>query len=180
MGDRLRLPVNRAGRALLDAREFGRFRRLGLDDLPLIEAGQAPPSVLALAERMHRGVVVLGRTDRAARTLRLPDGRPVSPAEIFAWAATSLQHAPSTRRAPSWWDALVVTVFAVAGLAGRRQRRIPALALSGALLVFYLLFALSMFEWSRLWLPLALPGGLALLTMLLTSLLPEPTPARAG
>ena len=179
LGDRLRLPVNRAGRALLDAREFGRFRRLGLDDLPLIEAGQAPPSVLALAERMRHGVVVLGRTDRAARTLRMPDGRPMAPAEVFAWAVTSLQHAPSTRRASSWWDAAVVAVFAGAGLAGRRRRPIPALGLSGALLVFYLLCALSLFEWSRLWLPLALPGGLALLTMLLTALLPEPVRVRA-
>ena len=176
LGDRLRLPVNRSGRALLDAREFGRFRRLGLDDLPLLEAGQAPPTIRALAERMRHGVVVLGRTDHAARTLRLPDGRLISPAEVFAWAATSLQHAPSTRRAPAWWDAFVVLAFAWSGLAGRRRRRGAALGLSAATLVFYLLLALSMFEWSRLWLPLALPGGLALLTMLLTALLPDPAP----
>ena len=180
LGDRLRLPVNRAGRALLDAREFGRFRRLGLDDLPLIEAGQASSATRALAERMRHGFVVLGRTDRAARTLRLPDGRLISPAEVFAWAATSLQHAPSTRRAPSWCDAAVVAAFAGSGLAGRRRRRIPALVLSAATLVFYLLLALSMFEWSRLWLPLALPGGLALLTILLLVLLPEPSPPAAS
>ena len=179
LGDRLRLPVNRAGRALLDPREFGRFGRLGLDDLPLLEAGQAPPAVRALAERMRHGVVLLGRTDRAARTLRLPGGRAISPAEVFAWAATSLQHAPSTRRAPAGWDAAVAAAFACSGLAGRRRRRVPALFLSAATMLCYLLLALSAFEWARLWLPLALPGGLALLTIFLMALPPEPGPGHA-
>ena len=178
LGDRLRLPINRAGRALLDAREFGRFHRLGLDDLPLIEAGLASSPVRALAERMRHGVVVLGRTDRAARTLRMPDGRLISPAEVFAWAATSLQHAPSTRRAPPWCDVAVATVFGWAALTGRRRRPSRALVVSAAALVFYLLAALSIFEWSRLWLPVALPGGLALLTMLLALLMPETTRRR--
>ena len=177
LGDRLSLPVNRAGRALLDAREFSRFGRLGLDDLPLIEAGQAPPQTRALAERLRHGVVILGRTDRAARTLRRPDGGALSPAEVFAWAATSLQRAPPTRRASSWPEAAVVALFVGAGLAGRRRRRFAALVLAAATLLFYLLAALSLFEGSRLWLPLALPGGLALLTMLLIWLLPEPSSA---
>ncbi len=177
LGDRLRLPINRAGNTLLDAREFGQFRRLSLDDLPLIEAGQAPPQIQALAERMHSGVVVLGRTDRAARTLRLPDGRPVSPAEVFAWAVTSLQRTPPVRRASSWWDAGIAVAFALAGVAGRRGGRITGGSVAGVLMLVYGLVALSFFEWSRLWLPVALPAGLTLLLTLLPWIFPEPAGA---
>ena len=103
LGDRLRLPIDAAGRALLDPRAFNRVGRLSLDDLPLLVVNQATPEARAVAARMRGGVVILGRTDHAARTLRQPDGRMLSPAEAFAWAAASLEEAPATRRASAWW-----------------------------------------------------------------------------
>ncbi len=174
-GDRLRLQVNRFGRALLDAREFTRFVRLSLDDLPLLETGQAASPVRALAERMRHGVVVLGRTDRAMRTLHLSDGRLVSPAEVFAWAAASLQHAPATRRASLGWEAGVLAAFACTALAGWGRSRREAIFLSAAAMVLYLLFALSLFESSRLWLPLAMPLGLSLFNVVLVLVRPRQT-----
>ena len=173
-GNRLRLPVDRAGRTLLDASVFGRINRLPLDDLALVAAGQATPEMRTAAELLRRGTVILGRTDRAARTLRLPGGQAVSPAEVLAWAAASLPRQPPVRRTGGWGTALVAVSFLTWG-AQTRGRRWPAvLMLAAAALVAYALIALSLFETAGLWLPLALPLGLTLVICLLTVLLPEP------
>ena len=89
LGDALRLPINRQGRALLDARVLASVHRLGLDDISLLATGQATAETKFAAEQMRGGVVILGRTDRASRTLHLVDGRPMSRAEVFAWSAAS-------------------------------------------------------------------------------------------
>ena len=172
-GDRLRLPIDRAGHALLDASVYPRINRITLDDLALSTAGQAPPEVRVAVELMRHGTVIFGRTDRAARTLRLADGRAVSSAEVFAWATTSLARLPPVQRAGGWGDALITAVFA--GLAtqahGRKWRAV--LILMGAALVAYALTALSLFEGAGWWLPLALPLGLTVVICLLTALPPE-------
>ena len=121
---------------------------------------------------MRGGVVVLGRTDRAARTHHLPGGQAVSPAETFAWAVASLERDPPLRRASGWWDLSVLFVFAAAGWYGLRRRWPSALALAGGLLATYALTALACFESSRLWLPVALPLGMTLLNVSLPFLLP--------
>ena len=172
LGDRLRLPVDRAGRTLLDARALRRVNRLGFDDLPLLAAGQAAPETRAAAERMRGGVVVLGRTDRAARTRRTPEGQALSPAEVFAWAVASLERDPPLRRASAWWDAGVLGVFAGAGWVGARLRRTGALMWATGCLAVYALAALACYETSRLWLPAALPVGLTVVNVLLPALLP--------
>ena len=172
-GDRLRLPIDRGGHALLDASVYPRINRIALDDLALAAAGQATPETRVAVELMRHGTVILGQTDRAARTLRLADGRAVSPAEVFAWAATSLARLPPVQRAGGWGDALITAAFA--GLAtqahGRRWRAV--LMLMGVALVAYALTALSLFEGAGWWLPLALPLGLAAVICLLAASLPE-------
>lgn len=171
LGDRLHLPVDRAGRTLLDTRALGRVNRIGFDDLPLLAAGQASAEIRAAAERMRGGVVVLGRTDRATRNRRTADGQPLSPAEIFAWSVASLERDPPLRRASGWWDAGVFAAFAAAGWLGARLRPWTALALAAGVLAAYMLLALTLFETSRLWLPAALPVGLTLVNALLPFLL---------
>ena len=176
-GDRLRLPVDRAGRALLDTSLFARINRVPLDDLALAASGQGEPPVRVAAELMRHGTVILGRTDQAARTLRLPGGRTVSPAEVYAWAAVSLPRKPSVRPVGGWGDALVVLLFAglAVGTRGRRWSGVAARLAAG--LVAYALGALWLFEEAGLWLPLALPLGLALVTGVLAVAMPEPAKA---
>ncbi len=178
LGERLRLPIDPAGRALLDARAFARVNRLSLDDLPLLVVGQASPETRAAAARMRGGVVILGRTDAAARTLRLPGGRAISAAEAFAWAAASLEDAPATRRASAWWDGGIVAAFAALGALLLGRRRGTAAVLAGGAMAVYALLALAVFESSRVWLPLALPLGLTLLIGALVWL--RAAPGRAG
>ena len=173
-GNRLRLPVDRAGRALLDASVFGRINRLPLDDLALVTAGQATSEMQTAALLLRHGTVILGRTDRAARTLRLPSGRAISPAEVLAWAAASLSRQPPVQRTGGWGAALVTTAFLALGVQARQQRWPTVLMLAAAALVAYALVALSLFEAAGLWLPLALPLGLTLVICLLAVLLPEP------
>jgi CHASE2 domain-containing sensor protein len=173
LGDVLRLPINRHGRALLDQREFRSFSRLNLDDLALLAANEAAPETKAAAERMRGGIVILGRTDHAARTLRLVGGGEVSPAEVFAWSAVSLARAPSTRRAGAEWDAAVVLIWMLAAWRlGQTHRVWAALAIFGMFAV-YGLAALSCFAMERLWLPASLPVGLGLLVAVLLWVAPH-------
>ena len=172
LGSVLRLPIDAAGRALLDARAYGRVNRLSLDDLPLLVVGQATPEARAAAERMRGGVVIIGRTDKTSRTLRRLYGKTISEAEALAWAAASLEEAPATRRASAWWDAGIIAVWAAGGTwaAGRGRRAV--FSLGGAALLIYALFALAVFAGERLWLPCALPLGLTALVITLASLVP--------
>ena len=167
LGDRLRVPIDRAGRALLDAGAFRRINRLTLDDLALVASGQAGPETQAAAERMRGGIVLIGRTDQAIRAFRLPAGRAISQAEVFALAAASLPRTPALRRAGVGWDAGIIVGFALLGWRWLRVRRSTALALCAATLAVYALAALSLFEAGGLWLPGALPGGLGLTVALL-------------
>ncbi len=178
-GDRLRLPIDRAGRALLDAGVLPRINRVELDDLALVVSGQGAPKDRVAAELMRHGTVILGRTDRAVRTIHLPGGRMVSPAEVFALAAASLPRTPPIRRASGWGDALVVAAFAGVASQMRRRRWEAVVVLSAVSLFAYALTALSLYEAAGLWLPLALPLGLALATCLLTVLLPDSPPGGA-
>ncbi len=117
LGDRLRLPIDPAGSR--PARPRGRsasVNRLSLDDLPLLVVGLGDPGG---AWRRPGGCAAgwsssAGRTSDA-RTLRLPGGHAISPAEAFAWAAASLEETPATRRASAWWDAGIIAVWARAG-----------------------------------------------------------------
>ena len=161
LGDRLRVPIDRAGRALLDAKAFRRINRLTLDDLSLVAAGQAGPETQAAAERMRGGIVLIGRTDQAIRAFHLPAGRAISQTEVFALAAASLPRTPALRRTGAGWDGGIILGFALLGWRLRRARRSTAVALCLATLAVYALAALSLYEAAGLWLPGALPTGLA-------------------
>ncbi len=173
LGNDLRLPIDAAGRALLDARAFGRVGRLSLDDLPLLVVGQATPEACAVAGRMRGGVVIVGRTDKDSRTLRRPGGAAISPAEALAWATASLEEAPAARRASAWWDAGIIAVWVVGGAWASGRGRRAALGWGGAAVLTYALFALAVFAGERLWLPCALPVGLTVFGIVLAVLLPK-------
>ena len=166
-GDRLRVPIDRAGRALLDAAAFRRINRLTLDDLALVAAGQAGPETLAAAERMRGGIVLIGRTDQAIRAFHLPAGRAISQTEVFALAAASLPRTPALRRAGAGWDVGIIVGFALLGWRLLGARRSTAAAVCAATLAAYALAALSLYEAAGLWLPGALPAGLGLTVVLL-------------
>ena len=180
LGVGLRLPIDGAGRALLDARAFGRVNRLSLDDLPLLVVGQATPEARAAAGRMHGGVVIIGRTDKESRTLRRPGGQAISPAEALAWAAASLEETPATRRASAWWDAGIIAVWAAGGTWTWGRGRREALVLGGAALSTYALLALAVFAGERLWLPCALPIGLTAFASALAELSPQAFQIQVG
>ncbi len=179
LGERLRVPIDRAGRALLDARAFSRFQRIGLDDLMLLDSGQNLPDTaraLGVAARMRGGIVILGRTDAAAKTLRVPGVESVvSPAEVLAWSVGSLEEAPPTRRASVWWDAGIIAGAALLAMVLSRRGRWTVAGLTVIGLAAYGLGALSIFGMFRLWLPLALPLGLLVAVLVLGWLPPSST-----
>ena len=182
LGSRLRLPIDRSGRALLDARAFSRMRRISLDDLMLLNAGQSLPDTaqaVTVAARMHNGIVILGRTDASVRSLRVPGVEStVSPAEVFAWAAESLEESPPTHRASAWWDGAIIVGAALAGVGLLRRERGTAVILSIGAMAVYVLAALSAFEMFRIWLPCTVPFGLTLTTVILLWAMPRPESRR--
>lgn len=158
------IALDRAGRALLDVSAFRGLNRLALDDLLLLTSGQpaAGPELAAAAGRIKGGLVILGRTDRAARVYSLPGGQRVSAAEVMGWAAASLHGNPLLRRASLAWDAGLTLIAAVLSpvLLRVSQRRMTVIALGA--LAAYALVALCALGGASLWLPGGLPLGLAL------------------
>jgi CHASE2 domain-containing sensor protein len=175
LGDRLRIPVDRAGRALLDAGAFRRLNRIDFDDLLLLTAGQAAPApaVAAAAARIKGGIVVLGRTDHAARVFTTPASERSSAAEVLAWAVASLRERAYIRRASAFWDAGIIVVALLLGLTLLRLGRRTAVGWAATALTTYMLAALAIFESNGLWLPCALPVGLTLCIVPMLWFLPQ-------
>lgn len=164
LGPERTIAIDRAGKALLDATAYPRINRVALDDLQLLTSGvaAASPATAAAAARMKGGLVILGRTDRAARVYLAPWGGRISAAETLAWGAASLRASPTLRRAGLGWDAAITLAAALlAPTLSRLSRRRTAAAGFGAVAA-YALAGLGAFEMSNLWVPFALPLGLTL------------------
>lgn len=185
LGNRWRVPIDATGALRLDFRPLAKLPRLGIDDLILSanEKNAAPgtssnaasltrPSALA---RVPGGVLLLGRTDRAARTLSLPTGGDArgSPAELLALAVANIQQHAFIRRAPLVCDLLLVLAFAALGWRLLPLRRVSAVLVVLATLLVYTLLALGLFDLSRWWLPWAMPAGTLGVAALLLGVLPH-------
>ncbi len=176
LGDKRRIPIDAAGRMLIDTRAARRVPRTGLDELPLLaqqatESGtSAPPvgnrpltpGIRSFPLPSPGSVLILGRTDAASRRLAWPDGRAGAPVEWIAAAVAAIQRGDFVWRAPASVEMALLLAFAAAGawLAGRG--RALALTVAGASLGLYALAALVCYGQGRVWLPLALPAGMIL------------------
>ncbi|MBV9658529.1 MAG: CHASE2 domain-containing protein [Verrucomicrobia bacterium] len=196
LGNRLRVPVDAAGALRLDVRPFGRqLSRIDLDDLllasnekngeaPTPAANASPASAVApdagALKAIAGGTLLLGRTDRQSRTLALPTGDRVTPAELQALAMVDLQTHAFIQRAPLGYDALVIAALLVFGWSLVPLRRSLGLALVFALLLVYTLIALMIFDFGRLWLPWAMPTGALAVLAVLIAVLPHPAADHAA
>lgn len=162
LGERHRVALDRAGRALLEASAYGQVNRIALDDLLFSASGEsaAAPGVAAQTARIKGGLVILGRTDHAAQVYSRPGGGRASAAEVMAWAAASLRESPMLRRAPLAWDAGLTLIAAVLAPVFLRVSQRRAAAMAAGTLGAYALGALCAFEMASLWLPFGLPIGL--------------------
>ena len=172
LGKTLRIPIDFAGRMRVD---FGSPRGVfSFGDLilatQLADAGK--PSGLPL-DRVQGGIVLLSRTDTAARTVPLAAQRLGSPGELFAAAIATIQNQSFIRRAPLWAQGVVIAVFAVISFfIPRRKKWFAVLAGLLSLVVFAMVSMLVFGKW-LVWLPGTIPFGCVLVFLLLRVVTPD-------
>ena len=172
LGKTLRIPIDATGRMRVD---FGSPRgAVSFDDLILASeqtaAGRTP---LVQLERLKGGIVLLARTDSAARTVPLAAGRKDSPGELFAAAIATIQNQSFIRRSAWWAEVVVVAVFMLLSYRIPRLKKWTAAGLGFLSLVIYAMAALAVFDRWLVWLPGTVPLGAVLVFVLLRAVTPD-------
>ena len=136
VGAKFHIPIDMGGRMRVD---FGApFASFGFDDLLLAseqkEAGRPP---LAPIDRMTGSIVLLSRTDSAARTIPLAARRNGSPGELFAAAIATIQSQSFIRPAPIWASYVVIGVLVLLSYRVPRMKKVKAVLFGLVTLVVY-------------------------------------------
>ena len=161
LGDRVRIPIDREGRMRID---FGvQRRRCSFEELVLasdqFEHGRA---TLVPADWLSDKLLLLARTDEAAKNVAFAPGRHGSPGELFAAAIGTIQKGSFIRRVPDWFDYSVVAIMVLVARACRRWRKFSTCLILLLGTVAYVMLAITFFGVSLTWVPIVLPAGLAL------------------
>ena len=161
LADRVQIPIDREGRMRID---FGvRRRRCGFEDLVLasdqFEHGRA---TLVPAEWLSDRLLLLARTDDAAKDVNVAPGRYGSPGELFAAAIGTIQKGSFIKRVPVWFDYGIVAIMVLVARACRRWRKFSTVLILLLATVVYVMLAITFFGQSLIWVPIVLPAGLAL------------------
>ncbi len=193
LGPSVKIPIDAAGNMRIDFRAS--VSRYGSADL-LLAAQQAEQKLNPIMpiEALKDQVVLLARTDPAARSLRLPvaivrpktknvadttdravpDSRAASSGELIAHAIATIQSRSFFRRAPITADLAIIALAMVAGFFAVQTRRLQNLVLLATLaLVTYLLAAITVFGFWLMVLPLLLPAGLAAFIVVFVAISPR-------
>ncbi len=178
VGQTLQIPIDEEGAMRVN---FGTPKTvMSFDDLLLsteqIAAKQKPA---APVDRLRGGIALLARDDYSARTLPLALGRKGSEGELFAAAIATIQRQDFVTRAPVWADLLIIAAAALASLRSAAWRKGVFAAGSAFAGVLYVVGALALFAFTRIWLPLVLPVGLVMIIVLWRLALPDDSSRRA-
>ena len=161
LADRVQIPIDREGRMRID---FGvHRRRCGYDELVLssdqLENGRA---TIVPREWLSDKLLLLTRTDGAAKNVPFAAGRATSTGELFAAAIGTIQNRSFIKRAPVWFDYGIIAIMVLIARACRRWRKFSTVLILLLGTVAYVMLAVTFFGWSLTWLPIILPAGLAL------------------
>ena len=159
LGKDIRLPVDAAGTMAID------FTipvvRFSLADLILsAEQHQSGHQTIAPVARLKNTLTLLARTDAAARTITLGNGRSGSRGEVVAAAIATIQKESFSSRSGITVDLIIILEALVLAFFCNRLGKLGAAALCVGILGFYLLGALGVFAAWQIALPLLLPAGL--------------------
>jgi hypothetical protein len=172
LGKTLRIPIDFAGRMRVD---FGSPRgEFSFGDLilatQLADAGKPPGLPL---DRVQGGIVLLARTDTAARTVPFAARRTGSPGELFAAAIATIQNQSFIRRAPLWADGAIIAVFMLLSYRVPRWKKWIAVLVGFLSLVVFVMIAMLIFGKWLVWLPATIPLGAVLTFVLLRVVTPD-------
>jgi hypothetical protein len=159
LGDKLTIPINRAGAMLVDWKQP--FDRVGFDDMVLAEDQlEGKHATVIDPATLKDRLLVLSRTDSQSQTLPLGTGRMGSSGEFFAEALATAETGAFARPAGRGGSVLVLLLgLALAWWIELRGKLVTV----PAVIVFaagYLLVCLVVFEATRVALPLTPMMGL--------------------
>jgi len=181
LGEAIQIPINESGSMRVSP--HAQFSRVGLDELLVvvsqIEANKTP---LVAPETLKDKVLLLARTDSAARNLVFPSGRRGSSGELLASAIATIQTQEFSSRAPLWADLLIIAGVLVAACYLYELTTFGAIFTALLILPIYLMGAIALYTATLIWLPVVLPFGLLAFAVIfrLTSPRPERSDALEG
>lgn len=172
LGSKVQIPINDRGELRVN---WGVPRTVfSFEDLLLTaEQAAAKTKTTIPAERLAKSVTILGRTDKAARTVPLPLQQNASPSELFASALGTIQTKAFVRRIPYWFDWSLIGAVALLSFLVPRSRKGKVALTALILLAVYGGAAFFFFQRTLTWLPALLPIGLALFVMLYRLVTPD-------
>jgi hypothetical protein len=159
LGKNAAIPIDASGRMTVNFQSP--VARIGYDDLLLAVSQVSEKQPISTATReIKNGVLLLARTDKAAATLLFPTQRKGSAGELAAAAIATIQCQNFSRRSTRLCDfALIVAGIAFAWYSIRLSRK-KLLLVSLFTLVGYVMFSLSVYSLSLVFMPIVLPLGL--------------------
>jgi CHASE2 domain-containing sensor protein len=172
LGKKLRIPIDDSGRMRVD---FGSPRgRIGFAELMLAsEQKEAGRQAIAPIEQLNGSIVLLSRTDQAARTLPLAARRNGSPGELFTAAIATIQNQSFIRPAPSWAEYAIIGAFMLLAYGVPRWTKSKTIFVGIVALAAYVLIALAVFNQWLVWLPGVMPAGVVAVFILFRVVTPD-------
>jgi hypothetical protein len=172
LGNKLWIPIDATGRMRVD---FGSPRgEMGIGELILAseqkEAGRPP---IVPIDQLTGSIVLLSRTDEAARTIPLAARRNGSPGELFASAIATILNQSFIQPAPPWARYAVIAAFMLLGYWVPRWKKLKAVCIGFVALTVYAMVALAVFGKWLIWLPGAMPLGVVVVCLLFRIVTPD-------
>ena len=172
LGKNVRIPIDAAGRMRVD---FGSPRGdFSFDDLILASEQTAAGRATSLPlGKVKGGIVLLSRTDAAARSVPFAARRKGSPGQLFAAAVATIQNQSFIRRAPMWAEAVIIAAFMLISYRVPRLKKWWAPLIGLVSLVAYAMVSMLIFSQWLVWLPAMIPLGAVLVFILLRVVTPD-------
>jgi hypothetical protein len=172
LGKKFHIPIDAAGRMRVD---FGApFRQFGFEETVLAseqkEGGSKP---IVPIDQIAGGVVLLSRTDLAARELPLAARRNGTPGDLFAAAIATILAQSFIQPAPPWAQYTVIAVFMLLSYRVPRWKKWKTIFAGLVALTVYMLVALAVFGRWLVWLPGVVPVGVVAVCVLFRVVTPD-------
>ncbi|EDY20499.1 hypothetical protein CfE428DRAFT_1696 [Chthoniobacter flavus Ellin428] len=172
IGKKIHIPIDSMGRMRVD---FGaRFLSFSRDELLLAseqkEAGGKP---IVPIDQLANNIVLLSRTDAAARTIPLAARRNGSPGELFAAAIATILDQSFIRPVPEWADYVIIAVFMLWSFRIPRMKKMKTIFYGIFVLAIYGLVAIAVFSHWLMWMPGVVPVGVVAVCVLFRLVTPD-------
>ena len=165
IGPHLLIPIDPTGRMRVNF--SAPFSHLPFDSLILASEQSSSTSTSTPALRLNDQIVLLSRTDPATAHARIAPTRTAASGAIFAAAIATIQNRAFIRTPPLWAHLLILGAFLLLHCPFPHWKKSSVLFFGLVSLVGYTMIALALFDRFSLCLPITLPLGITLLSILI-------------